>query len=241
MPGDQPVRVSLPRAVWVVVALVVALLTAIFVAQIVLLTDQLGNIRTQRSIAERQARHALPVLRETRALLRDARRGAPEAGRIVRGVDALAREATPLARDLRDARLGESVQRAGTLAAVLLEADVGSATRAGRELAETVLRADAPRALRDLSAVSSELLEKDRLRRVLVRTLRLSGEAIEQDLVRKGARAADATTDTAALMRRLLAVQEEALALARETERHAESIDRKTGGPAAAPPVPAAP
>jgi hypothetical protein len=140
-------------------------------------------------------------------------------------------------RDLRDAQAGEVARRVGTLAAVLLEADVGITARAARQAAEALVRADPVRTFRDVSAVTTELQRNRRLRRVLVRTLRISGEAIEQDLVRKLARASTSTTELEGIARRLLTTQEEALVairqtleIARETERHAESIDRKTGG-----------
>jgi hypothetical protein len=87
---------------------------------------------------------------------------------------------------------------------------------------------------RYVNAASSELLYKQRLRRLLVRSLTVTGQMRELGLVPK---LAAIVPEQARLLRRSLAVQEETLALigetlaiAKETERHAESLDNKTGG-----------
>jgi hypothetical protein len=251
MNDREPARVSLPRTVWVAVGVVVALQLGTLGSQLVLQSRQLDAIETQRDIAERQLRETLLLARDTRPLAREQREELPRTQRTLERVDALAREATPLARELRDARAGDAAQAARALAVELLRADVPEASRAVRALSTSLLRADLPaaaaslqRTLPALAQVGDELLRRRRLRRLLVRTLRISGEVIEQDLVRRTARAADATVETTGVTRELLAIQREALAAIRETlvvvreaERHVESIDRRTGGTAEPAPV----
>jgi hypothetical protein len=71
-------------------------------------------------------------------------------------------------------------------------------------------------------------------------------ELDRRDLLRKGERAADAAVRLEGMTRQILATQveslrilEQSLEIQRETERHAESLDRKTGPTVAPTPSPA--
>jgi hypothetical protein len=82
----EPARtVTLPARTWAILAGGAVLLTAIFGTQLYLLFAQRALIDHQESIAERQAAHALPVLRTVEALLGDGaaiRSGARRAGTL---------------------------------------------------------------------------------------------------------------------------------------------------------------
>jgi hypothetical protein len=99
---------------------------------------------------------------------------------------------------------------------------LASAIRGGSELAYALLSADLPGTVRSAGWMLNEVRA--------------------EQLVSKAARAADVAPRMLEIQRRILVVQTRALArldrmlaVARETERHAESIDRKTGGQLPAP------
>jgi hypothetical protein len=130
----------------------------------------------------------------------------------------LTQEATPLVKELRNARVDENVRAAGKLAATLLAADVGDATRAGRALASELLRAELPR-------LSNELLRAE--------LPRLTNELLRADVPRIGRllrRSVTIQAESLRVQKEALGVIRETLAVAREAERHAESLDNKTGG-----------
>ena len=243
-PDTQMVQVTLSRRAWIVIGLVVLLQIGIFVAQLSLQEDQRSTGDKSLEVGVTQLREALPALRAGRRLSDETLEDLPETRRLTDRSLELARTATPLVRELRNARLEEATRATGALARTLLASDVGAATRAGRTLAESLVRADLPRLSADLSAVVGELTTQQRLRRLLVRSTVVLGEARDRRLVAKTARAAELAPDqfailkrsmeiqaeTLALQREAVAIGREALVVAKEAEKHAESVDRKTGG-----------
>ncbi|MEA2677771.1 MAG: hypothetical protein QOJ81_1912 [Chloroflexota bacterium] len=215
---DTPVRVSFPRGVWAALAVVGLLQVGGILTQLVVVEDQRRTVRDQREIAERQRSDAEPLVDQAKPLVRAALEGLPETRRLGRELSHLTREATPVAAELKRAPLA-------------------SAIRGGSDLAFALLSADLPRTLRSAGWVSGELLHRQRLRRLLRRSLTMLAEVRGERLVSKAARAAEMAPRMLAIQTRLLRIQtrtldriETMLAVARETERHAESIDRKTGG-----------
>jgi hypothetical protein len=248
VPENGVSRVSLPRPVYVVAVLFGVLMLVTLAVQLVMINDQRTTNDKQLAIQARQSARAIPLLDDTRALSEEVRGSLPDAQQLAQRAQELARDAQPLLEDLEpalddlaNAQIDENLRAAGALAATLLNADVGDATRAGRALAVEVLRADLPTMARYVNAASSELLYKHRLRRLLVRSLTVTGQMRDTDFVRK---LATIVPEQARLLRRSVAVQEETLRtnkralaaieetlkVARETERHAESLDNKTGG-----------
>jgi hypothetical protein len=220
---DGPARVSFPRGVWVVLAVVGLLQVGGILTQLVVVEDQRRIVDDQREIAERQRRDSEPLVDQAKPLVRAALEGLPETRRLARRLGRLARETTPVAEELGSAPLA-------------------SAIRGGTELVFRMLAADAPGALRAARAVSGELLHRQRLRRLLRESLAMLAEVRHERLVAKAGRAAQLAPQMLEVQRRILRIQthaldrlDEALAVARETERHAESIDRKTGGELPAP------
>jgi hypothetical protein len=187
----------------VAVAVFGVLMLAALTAQIVLLQAQLGTVRDQREIAERQARDSKPLLRTVRPLASDVRDSLPAAARLGRRADALLRQATPLVADLRSVHTADTLRGVSLLTDVLLRSDVGGATRSVRAIADALAettRRDLPRKADQATADVAEVL---RLQRTLLR-----------------------------LQRQSLAVQRTSLAIQRSTEAHAASLDAKTGGQA---------
>jgi hypothetical protein len=160
-----PTRVSFPRGVWIVLAV-------IGVLQVVGTGLLLLEIQDQRSITRAQLREARPVLDSTGPLAREQLKDLPKTRRLAVQLRRLAREATPLAAELRAAGVDDSARAAQALADELLRADVGSATRAGRELADSLLRSDAGGTFQGVGYVVGELLYRYRLRRLIVSSLR---------------------------------------------------------------------
>jgi len=204
-PGS--VQITLPRWAGVAVAFFAIGMLGLLVTQIVLLEDQRETVRTQRAIAERQSREALPVLEDVQPLLRDARAAQPWMRQAGGRLDLLTRNAAPLVTDLRAARAGDAARAAIALADDLLAADIGQATRSVTRIA----------------GVTGELQAALR-------------ETRERDLLRRAATAADAVPELLRLQRQTLGILQQSLEIQRRTERHAASLDRKTGGTA---PVPA--
>jgi hypothetical protein len=215
VPDDQTVRVSLPRHVYVVLGVFGVLMLGSLATQVILIEDQRTTTDEQLAINARQSARAIPLIDETKPLIERVRDALPAAGRLGREVEQLTKDASPLVNDLRAARADENIRAAGTLAAVLLDADVGNATRAGERLAEELLSADIPR-------LAGELQSADipRLASMLLTEVPRTRKTTE-DLLRR----------SLAVQEEALAVIKETLAIARETERHAESVDNKTGGP----------
>jgi hypothetical protein len=228
------VRVSFPKSTWVALALFALLMLGGIYVQLGVVEDQRRTNRDQRALIRKQVREALPLIREAEPLVRETRQGLPESRRLARRGGRLAEEATPLVGGLR------------VLTDVLLSSDVGSATRAARDLAIGLVGADLPGTSRALAFTADELLYRYRLRRLVVGTLRAQKETSRLNLLRKSARAAEIAPDLLAVQRKTLAVQKQTLALQTRQLRvagqtlsqatrgadHAESLDRKTGGPA---------
>jgi hypothetical protein len=214
---DAPARVSFPRAVWAMLAVVGLLQVGGILTQLVVVEDQREIVRDQLDIAERQRRdskplvdQAKPLVDEAKPLVHAALEDLPQTRRLGRQLRRLVRETTPLVEDLN-------------------RTPVASGIRAGTQLTIDLLRADLPGAVRSASA--------------------LMGELRDVQLVSRSVRAADAVPRMLHVQRRTLRIQlrtlriqtralariETLLGVARETERHAESIDRKTGGELPAP------
>lgn len=220
--ASDPARVTFPRGAWLALSIFGVLMLGSLLTQLALIEDQRRTVRTQRAIAERQAREALPLLRALRPLAGDARTAVPGVKRLGGRVERLTRQATPLVADLRSADAGEVVRGLGTLTGAMLDADLPATTLAVRDM-------------------TAELARQDRLQRLLVRGVDVLGQVRATDLIRRSARAADVVPrtlrrslsvqhETLELQRQALAAIRETLEVARETERHAESLDRKTGG-----------
>ena len=244
LPKHPTTRVTLSRRALVAVAAFGVTQIAIFVLQLTLQEDQRTTGDRALAVAVRQLQEATPAIRDGRRLTDETLEDLPEARRLTRRSLELTQTATPLVQELSDARLGEQSRAAGALARTLLDNDVAGATRAGRDLAVRLLDADVPGLAGDVRAVSGELLRQRRLRRLLVRSNAVLGEARARHLVEKAALAADLAPEQLRVLQRSMQVQEqtlalqqeavaigrEALAVAKEAERHAESVDRKTGG-----------
>ena len=228
---DRPTTVRLDLPAWALVAAAAPLLI-----MIVLLSFQLAAIEDQRSTVDRQlanairqSENAIPLLKDARPLVREARNNAPALRRFGRDASALIGETRPLVRDLDRARLPEQVQAAGALSRSLLRADLGGTTRAVRRLTDTFAR-------------------QRRLERLLVRANTVLGQTRALNTVPKATRAAELVpvqtqilrdsrriqAETLEMQRQALAAIRETLTIVRDVERHAESIDTKTGGPAPA-------
>ena len=218
MPEPGPVRITLPRGPAIAAAAFGLAMIGLLATQIVLLEDQRQTVNTQRAIAQRQIREALPVLEGVQPLVRDARAAQPWLRRAGGRLDRLTRDATPLVAELRAARLGDATQAVVALADDLLSADVGRATRSVTRIAAVT---------DELSSALRETRDRDLLRRA----------AVASDAVPEIARM---TRDALRLQRRSYAILRQSLAIQRSTEQHAASLDRKTGGTAPAP-VPAPP
>jgi hypothetical protein len=202
------VQIAVPR--WAGIALAVfglAMLGAL-IMQIVLLDRQLGTVRDQRAIADRQAERAQPVLRDVRPLVRDVRLARPWLLQAAPRLDRLTRAAAPLAEELTAARAGDAARATIALADDLLDADVGRATRSVVRIADVA---------GDLQTMLRETRQRDLLRRVA-----LAADAVPE-LERVSRR-------SLRIQRRTLKILEQSLAIQRSTQQHAASLDRKTGG-----------
>jgi hypothetical protein len=215
-PGS--VQITLPRWAGIAIAAFALGMIGLLATQIVLLEDQRRTVRTQRAIAQRQIRQALPVLKAVRPLVRDARAARPFLRQAGGRLDRLTRNATPLVTDLRVARAGDAVRAAITVANDLLDADVGRATASVARIAA---------ATDQLSPALRELRDRGLLGRA----------AVVADTVPK----LDGTLrESLRVQRQTLAILQQSLAIQRRTEQHAASLDRKTGGKSPPPtPVPA--
>jgi hypothetical protein len=220
-PGS--VQVTLPRWAGIAAAAFALGMIALLATQIVLLEDQRRTVRTQRAIAQRQIREALPVLEAVRPLLGGARAAQPALRETGGRIDRLTRAATPLVTDLRAARAGDAARATIALANDLLGADVGRATASVERIAAVT---------DDLGPALRELRDRDLLRRAAV-----AADTVPKldPTLRESLRI---QRQTLRIQRETLAVLQQSLAIQRGTEQHAESLDRKTGGtapPTAAP------
>ncbi len=230
MSAPQPVELRVSRRTKIGASVVVALQIGLLMGQFALQRDQQSTTDQQLATAVTQLRESLPILRESRPVVRAQREQLDETRRFTKEGTRLAVETRPLVQELRAARIDDTTRATGRLAVELLGADVP-------RLAQTIDRADLPRATTSLNQIAGELLTEQRLRRLLVRTNAVLGETQARNLIEKAARAAElapqtnaVTLELLATQKRALAVLEEALPLIREAERHAESLDRKTGG-----------
>lgn len=249
MPSDAPpptVRLTLPPVLWVALGLFAVLLVGGLATQILLLEDQRTTVDKQLAVAAKQLDQIEPLLRDVKPLVEDTRAGLPRTQRLTREALPLVQAAQPVVEDLDRARVGEQLQAVGALARSLLDA------RTGRNLQRLPgLADDARRLTRDVSRLTGELLEQDRLRRTLVRTSATFGELRALHTVPKITRAAEIAPRQLTILETSLDVQRQILALTREgvtglnelrgigretltqTRRaanSAESLDRKLGG-----------
>jgi hypothetical protein len=223
-PTPPPARVSFPPLAWAGLTLFGLLMLGTLGVQLALIEDQRSTVDRQLRTAVRQANASLPLIEDAQPLVEELRTGAPAVRRLGRDASGLIAETRPLVRELHAARAGEQLQAAGALARTLLDADV-------------------PRLTDTVERLADELLQQDRLRRVLVRSASVLGETQALNTVPKLTDAAELAPEQFRVLRESLAVQRETLsitrellAVARETERHAESLDAKTGGGPLVPP-----
>jgi hypothetical protein len=234
-------QITLPRPLLIGFGVFAVLMLCLLAAQIVLLSDQLRTVRTQRSIAERQAARTLPLLDAIAPLVRDSRSSAPELRRGAGRLDRLVRGAIPLVADLRAARAPEAARATLALASVLLDARVGATSEAVRTLSVQLTEAEVGPAV---AAIASELQRDARLRRLLTVSVETLEDADRRRLVahldtaaRTAPRVEGAARELLSAQRDALAILKESLTIQRETLRHAESLDRKTGPTAPDPPA----
>ncbi|CAB4916305.1 unannotated protein [freshwater metagenome] len=251
-------RLVVPRHVWVVgavVALVALVVAAIVIAQ---LEDTRRSIDQQ--VAERLSRvdrSTDAIEGATVPVLRDAERDRTAAKRLTGLSTLLAQQATPLARDLRRRDAGTQLQKAGALSDNLVGVDAGAQITRSADLARTLLGADVGSTVRDVdrlaatlqgaglpglstavTGVTDELTTQDRLRRFLVRGTSIFGQVRAMDTVPKLTAAAQAVrTRVVPYLEKIVALLTETQALnrdtrdiARDTNRHVVSLDRKLGG-----------
>jgi hypothetical protein len=209
--------VSFPRGVWAALAVVGLLQVGGILTQLLVVEDQRRTVRDQLDIAQQQRRDSEPLVDQAKPLVHAALQDLPKNRRLARQMRRLARHARPVVEELDSAPLGSSI-------------------RAGTRLAVNLLSADLPETARTARWLSAELLS-------------MLAAVRDEQLVPKAARAAEIAPQLLQVQRRTLRLQRRALrvqlhaldrmnktlAVARETERHAESIDRKTGGELPAP------
>ena len=237
-PAPAPTRVSFHPLAWAALALFGLLMLGTLGTQLALIEDQRTTNDRQLRTAVRQANASLPLIEDAQPLVEQVQAAAPAIRRFGRESSGLVSDARPLVRELDQARAAEQLQAAGALARSLLDAGAADAARDVRRLTDAVVRADLPELAQAFDTVASELLRQDRLRRLLVRSTTVLGEVQALNTVPKLTDAAELAPDQHRILRESLSVQRETLAMtrqllevARETERHAESIDNKTGGP----------
>jgi hypothetical protein len=223
-PASGATRVSLPPLAWAGLIVFAVLMLATLGVQLALIEDQRSTTDRQLRTAVRQANATLPLIQDARPLVEQLHTSAPALRRFGRETAALVHDARPAVADVRQ------------LSEMLLRSDLP-------RLTDEVVRADLPRLVERVDALTGELLRQDRLQRLLVRSNGVLGEVRALHTVPKVTEAAELAPEAVGLLRRSLAVQEEVLAqtreilaVARETERHAESLDAKTGGPTLVPP-----
>jgi hypothetical protein len=238
---DGAQQMTFSRPLMIGIGIVAFVMLGLLATQIVLLTDQLRTVRTQRSIAEQQAARTLPLLDAVRPLVGDTSSSLPELRRGASRLGRLVRRATPLVSDLRSARAPEAARATLALASTLLGARVGATTESVRALAIQLNEAEVGPAF---AGIASELQREDRLRRLLDGSVKTLETAERLRLVAHLDAAAKTAPRVEGMTRQLLSAQldalailKQSLAIQRETLRHAESLDRKTGPSASPPPV----
>ena len=187
---------------------------AFAVVQIGLLTFQAVDIERQRREVAHQRRDLDRVQIALRPRLRELDR---ELGPLLDDVDPLrdgARRADSLVRGLRETDAPSAIAAAGRLALQLTQRD---------RLADFVDRADRLVARAERQGTVEDV---DELRRLTVELLDIQRRAYETN------------RSSLATQRRTEGLLRESLAIQRQTLVHIRSIDRKTGGPAPAAPIP---
>ena len=187
---------------------------AFAVVQIGLLTFQAVDIERQRREVSHQRRDLDRVQIALRPRLRELDR---ELGPLLDDVDPLrdgARRADSLVRGLRETDAPSAIAAAGRLALQLTQRD---------RLADFVDRADRLVARAERQGTVEDV---DELRRLTVELLDIQRRAYETN------------RSSLATQRRTEGLLRESLAIQRQTLVHIRSIDRKTGGPAPAAPIP---
>ncbi|HVL97164.1 MAG TPA: hypothetical protein VM266_15010 [Solirubrobacteraceae bacterium] len=187
---------------------------AFAVVQIGLLTFQAVDIERQRREVAHQRRDLDRVQIALRPRLRELDR---ELGPLLDDVDPLrdgARRADSLVRGLRETDAPSAIAAAGRLALQLTQRD---------RLADFVGRADRLVARAERQGTVEDV---DELRRLTVELLGIQRPAYETN------------RSSLATQRRTEGLLRESLAIQRQTLVHIRSIDRKTGGPAPAAPIP---
>ena len=223
MSEPRTVQITVPRWAGVAVAFFGIAMIGLLATQIVLLEDQRETVNTQRAIAQRQIHEALPVLEGAQPLVRDLRSAQPWLQAAGLRLDGLSRQATPLVTELRAARAGDAARATIALADDLLHAHIGRATQSVVRIASVT---------DDLRGALQETRDRDLLRRAAV-----AADAVPK-IKRMQREALRLQRATLAIQRQSHAILQESLTIQRSTAEHAESLDRKTGGPAPAAPAP---
>ena len=220
--GDAPRRVSFPRGVWAAVAAFGLLMLGGILGQLALVNRQLDTNKEQRALIARQVHAALPLVNSARPLVRETLENLPRTERASRRVERLTAAATPLVDELRRAGLGSSARAVQALVATLLRADVGGSAIAARELAADLLRI----------GPGETLARTSRSAALLPHLLRVQRTTLDVQRTTLGVQRRSFTVQRQSLetQRETLAIARQLLTVALETERHAESLDRKLGG-----------
>jgi hypothetical protein len=219
----SPRQMTLPPLAW-----------ALLLGAGVLLMLMVVGIAIQIAILENSRDHMRAQDKKSALLLRRAEAAAPAAQQAV----PLIRDARPLVRKLRRAIRGLSGSGTSIESAT---ARLPAIARAVQALAQFALPA-----LDAASAVSAQVLHRDRLARALDAANELLAEVSATDLVEISARAGRQVPRltrrlikiqlaTLRTQRRSLTTQLKTLGIQRKALVHIESIDRKTGGPVPAP------
>ena len=206
-------------------------MVVLLVAQLAILRDSREHIVAQDRKINRIVKGTDPVLDELEPVADDARGALRQATPFIRD---LRSTMVPLLRELRGseltaaidvtARLVTSLQHEGRLVRLVDQGnELIDALRASEFIPRTLRAADlAPEAFR----VATEVLEVQR------RTLHTQRRTLK---VQRQTRAVQ--KETRAIQKQTLVIQQRLLAIQEEALVHIRSIDRKTGGPAPAPPV----
>jgi hypothetical protein len=212
----------LPRHTALFAGLFGLAMIALLATQVVLISDQDRTVKRQLAKQVELTRPSVPVLRDARPLVAALSRSDPEA--TARRTRALIAELLPLARGLRAENAPQALAESATLA-------------------QRLLAAGAPQAIAETATLTRRLLETgavERGARAAEQAARAAARideviALQREAVTLQRRSLAINRRSLAIQDRTQAILLESLGIQRQTLTHAESIDRKTGGPAPAP------
>lgn len=227
--SQAPLGISLPPAAWFALLFAGLLLTGM----VVLLTFQLGELRTSRERIDSLDAKAESLANQATPLLEGAQPLVQQAGGLA---DRLARSSDDLRAALRLAPVLDRAARVVT----------DEASPVLRQLTQVDLVAT----LGAIRIIATDLISGDRLNRLIDDTQAMLAAVERRGLLGDAERAAVSTIRLERLQRRLLSLQRRSLAvqkdsrrvqrrsrvIQRETLKHVRSLDRKTGGTFPPPP-----